>query len=95
MHNKALQNVQNDLECVGCYQGEGEKHHKKAAFYFFSNPVVLFDNFGCDSGQKNLCRLGKTVTQQFGNANLESPLSCMKPKNLTFVGFWTQIFRRK
>lgn len=66
--------------------GRGGKHHKRAMFYFFSNPMILFDHSDCDSGQKNLCRLGKTVTQQFGNT---------KPKSLTFVCFWTQIFQEK
>ena len=36
MHNKSVQNVQNDLECVGGYQGEINSgwggNHKKGTF---------------------------------------------------------------
>lgn len=35
MHNKSVQNVQNDLACVGCYQGEGENITKGLCFIFF------------------------------------------------------------
>lgn len=50
MHNKSFQNVQNDLECVGGYQGEinSRGDHKKGYILILSNPKkILFVHFDC------------------------------------------------
>lgn len=99
MHN-SVQNVQSDLECVGGYQGEinseeRKKKLQKGYILILSKPKrFLLLIFIVIQGRRISVDLGKLlhnnlVTQTF------LPLSCMKAHNLTFVGFGTQIFRRK
>lgn len=56
MHNNSVQNVQNDLECVGGYQGEinseeRKKKLQKGYILILSKPEKIpFARFYCDSG---------------------------------------------